>query len=212
MSYILSALRKADQDSKRREDPAGEHFDEAAWQAPTHELSTPVVSKWVIAVVGILIAIVVLLVWLLLSVNRPLSQRAEPSESSVAEARSPEARVEPAIVTNPEIRSDREAPTVTYSEHQTAAPVRAQAEPVSAAPTRITPIGTPPRSDGPVKLPEISGHLYFVKEPGRSRLFGSGRTYRLGHEFENGLRLTSITKSLAVFEKNGQRYELILNQ
>ncbi|MEQ9210241.1 MAG: hypothetical protein RLN96_10435, partial [Pseudomonadales bacterium] len=144
MSYILGALKKADQERRRESDVKLADWDQDAWNDPTPADNS---SRWLIglATAGLVVVLVVFgFVAFRVLESVPQSQ--------------PLALVEDA---SSKIASDLPHAAVVANEQQPASAVnqRELEEPFEDA----SDVATEPESED---LPEFSGHLYFPGNPG----------------------------------------------
>lgn len=181
MSYILSALRRAEQDRKRSKERADQAWDQEDWAAPAP-------AKTSNRFVGLLGAMVLLLLLLLAAIIFWVF-RTETADMPVVSGSSLVAVQEPFAEEKAPASIDRSTP---------------QNEPVVRPSLADT-------ADAAVSLPVVTGHLYVASNESLSRLFGEQGTYRVGHRFTNGLVLISISEKRAVFEKDGNRHEMPLH-
>lgn len=188
MSYILSALRKAEKERKGGSQADADQWDAADWNSPATSSRTTWVFKLTVAVATLLLAAVVILLWLLM---HPLSESTD---------------IESDIPSNDQVETIQLNTPV-------AGPVQLEIEevPDSPSPELLQLSVSVEDFVGDPELPTITGHLYFPANESLSRLFGETGSYREGHVFQNGLTLKSISQTQAVFEYKGQMYELYLD-
>ena len=195
MSYILGALSKADKERKggASEDPKG--WDNKAWDALEGKSGLNLGAKIAAGLVILLLAAIFLLLWILMGNlssdspesyiddSKPNSEQIEASRFSVSQD-TDQKNVE--IDTAPmQINS--------ASEFEVSADIQ-QDEVASSAPN----------------IPIITGHLHFPTNESLSKIFTASGAFRIGYVFEDGLKLVAISKKKAVFDWQGESYEVSL--
>ncbi len=187
MSYILGALKKAERERKReRED--GEYaevdWNSNAWDSPNVKSNQNIWFRYALVAAVLLFLAVLYLLWVLANNNSPNSVVAI---DSAAVNKIPEKQFQAPVEISDNV--------IVPIDHSVTAQVSAEA-PVSA--------GSP-------NLPNITGHLYVSDDESLSRIFSDKGFYRVGHVFEDGLVLESISQSQATFEWEGESYQISFN-
>ena len=193
MSYILSALKKAEQE---RGDNSALSASLLAAEAPPEREGLP---SWVWVVLGVvLFGLLLGAGWLLVSgpeqdsmpgsaVSAPAVPIAPPAGPGGAPAADPEP-----------VGADFVAPV-------------AQRQPVVESEVLMpAPAGVPPASGPKPPLPEIEfgGHIYVEGRPAAGKLFADGKAWREGDSMDNGVSIVAISENAVSLEYRGHRYQV----
>lgn len=199
MSFILSALRKAEQDRKRDSDVGSEDWNSADWNALDSSKPSKKAMGMVFATLAALTFCVLILLWLLLRSDRPVNMptfETSAEDVFVADSLSDEA-------SNPE-SAPEQINSISDNTEQGLETIPDQLNVTSVS------ILDDQRSD-PV-LPVVTGHLFFPSNTSLNRLFGVEGSYKVGHKFDNGLELMEITQYEAVFKQGAEIYKMPLSR
>lgn len=195
MSYILGALRKAEQERKGESETDFDDWNSDDWNTQEKKQGS---GQWLwivlVVVVALLVAILVSL-WLLLEqkTNDPelvISEAENYSiDKQIEDLANPEAQQTPQAVSQVVISQNPDAQITPKS------PINQVEIDRSAVPADI----------GEPDLPEITGHLFFPTDESLNKVFLDGGSYKVGDTVSPGLVIVEITNSEAVFEWKRQR-------
>lgn len=194
MSYILGALRKADKE--RKGDSAQQHA-EADWDAKVWDAgeSTPARTSSLKILLIATACLFLLILWLLW-----IWVLGRDDES--------------ALIGASQVSKEQLESSQTYSENVqdgALSPVAVNESDVSEESKRELDFNgyeTRPATSEAPQLPQITGHLYVQANRSLSRIFSDSGSFRIGHVFEDGLVLESISESRATFGWRGQAYHV----
>lgn len=195
MSYILGALKKADQERRRASEVKISDWDQDAWDDPTPADNT---ARWLIGsvVVGLILVVLVFsfVAFRVLEAVPPRYSVDTADETSSDGVPEEVLSTESAAVQNTELSlqgvTDAAVPENTLRQEQ-----------LQEA-----------NSDQPEKaesLPEFSGHLYFPGNPGLSRVFANSASYTEG-DTVNGYRIDQIGEEILVLSRDGEQVRVNL--
>ena len=198
MSYILGALRKAE---KERKGDIAQQQSDVEWDARTwdSEETNPAVGipwlKFALITVVCLFLVVSCFLW----VWNKGGQFFLASSSQFSEK-----QLE-SIQTHSEIAQGEVGSPVTVIEDVSEEVGKGRDLGLNGREAK------PTVSDAP-HLPQITGHLYVPTNQSLSRIFSDAGSFRVGHVFENGLVLESISESQATFGWRGRAYQIELRE
>lgn len=195
MSYILGALRKADQERKRSSDINLDDWDNDDWNSRDDTQGLNTWLKILLSVIACILVAIFILLWVLLN-GAPGSALAGAEPVVVLEE--PSARPEDAR----EGGAQADAVSLTTQIQEPAPQVEERQGFTEQASTTQQVEPTMP------SLPEISGHLYFRDDVSLNRIFSKAGSYRVGDSVALGLVLVEITEDEAVFEWQNKTYEV----
>lgn len=194
MSYILGALSKAEKERKRDSGEELSDWDSKEWNAIEPSSGVGAGLKIVALLVVALLAAIFVLLWVLIGNLSSESVDSNPA-SPIQTVEQAALEVNPAIpngAIDPKFRELEMAPELV--------------DDLEMTPNEIA---TESRALAP-DIPVITGHLYVPTNESLSRIFAESGSFRVGHLFEDGLKLVSISEDQAIFEWGDQSYEIPL--
>ena len=205
MSYILGALKKADQERRRESDVRIADWDQDSWDDPT---STDNTSRWLI---GLVVFVLVLVLSVFGFIAFRVLEAVAPDRTVVAETSEPMAAGESptgGVAQNP---ADATLAATNRIEQQEANASEAEmAQPSPASSSGLGSGSSSVRSEPPVDqsfMPDFSGHLYFPGNSGLSRVFANSSSYREGDTI-NGYRVEQILEDELVLSNGEQEIRI----
>ena len=197
MSYILSALRKAERERNATAAPSVDRFldDRGPERGVTAALPA---GRWII--LALATALAASLGYLVLGGATDPDSAATLPPVSPAPIAAPAPAVEDPQPAHPLPTAERSAdqPTLTVSASSSSSAARTS--PVSPAPS--APPAPAPRS--PMPALNITGYIYFESDPARSKLFVDGIVYRLHSRVDEGLVITGFGPDTVTLSHYGE--------
>lgn len=189
MSYILSALRKAESERKPSETPTAESF--LAGQQPGSQVANNVASKWTIGVLSMLLVATLSYVYLARQPGQTIAVSDSAEINDSVRQQTPVRFVE-ANGSNTDGQK-LDGPASAAKELAPQIQVDQQADFNSDNPGVVS-NQTSVEQVPPMLSLNITGYIYFEADPARSKLFVDGIVYRQGSRLGEGLTLQSFAK------------------
>lgn len=193
MSYILSALRRAEAERRAAQDDGRSQL--VALDADIAAGDDRRVSPFLALAVLVVIALLMVGYWLL-PLSRP-APVADPVAAPVPTLPAAPVAAEPTQPTQPiqtHIQTTRPAP-----------PVQKQLSPPPAAPAPAEPAVAP---SPPLPAINVTGYIYFEDKPENSKLFVDGIVYRLHSRLAEGLTVEGFQPDVVIVNYRGQQRQL----
>ena len=188
MSYILTALRKAEKERKTGDAATAENF----LVEPGTEARSPASGRWIILALSV--ALIVCIGYLVVDEGSGTGS----SNAVLSPEKTVDSRREP-ITYKPELAGPNKQSSIVESgsaiESKKINPPAISNEPVMAT-----------RDPSRPAMPSlnITGYIYFDGEPARSKLFVDGIVYRLNSRLGQGLILTGFEKDFVIVSYYGE--------
>jgi hypothetical protein len=204
MSYILGALKKADQERRRENDVKISDWDQDSWDDPTPADNT---SHWLLGLVGFgLVMVLAVFGFVAFQVLETV-----PTAQPVAAVESEAIESEPVAVRGA-VRVEAATMPLESDQYPADAPVASANRIEQQAGMEKTHLDQSPDpgqadlADQP-NMPDFSGHLYFPGNSGLSRVFANSSSYREGDTI-NGYRVEQILEDELVLSKGEQEIRI----
>jgi hypothetical protein len=194
MSYILGALKKADQERRRSSETRLADWDQDEWDDPTPKDYT---IRWLIGIVLVGLALVLSIFGFV--AFRVLETVPQNSAMSIEQNRP--------VTQLPE--SEAEVSSYPDNDVQAGLPMEKLEEGIAQSGMSGQDMGEEESSGSAEALPDFSGHLYFPGNPGLSRVFANASSYTEG-ELIDGYRIEQIGEQAVLLSKDGEQVRINL--